>query len=336
MSKESIFSDLNNLEVVTATSDKYGDAFGFTEEEVFAAMDAFGLEDKQGVKEWYNGFIFGKAKDIYNPWSVLNYLDKKKVDIYWADTSSNSLVGKLIREGDEGLRSSFGILLAGGRLVTAMDEQIIYDQLDGSEEAIWSLLVAGGYLKVVEHEEYRTGYVTAPKYGLELTDLEVIVMFQKMVRGWFSSVRREYNGFIKALLLDDLDGMNAYMERVARQTFSFFDTGRYVQPERFYHGFVLGLMVELQDRYRITSNRESGLGRYDIMLEPLSLEDPGVVIGFKVFDPKKEKDLKETVENALAQIREKRYETGLQMRGIPAERIRRYGFAFAGKAVLIG
>ena len=340
VSRESIFSDLNHLEVVTTTSDKYTDSFGFTEEEVFAAMDEFGYTEKERVKLWYDGFIFGDKKDIYNPWSILNYLDKGKITSYWANTSSNSLVGKLIREGSKNIKSDFEKLMVGEHLITVIDEQIVYDQLDKSEQAIWSLLVASGYLKVLSYEEYDgSDDVLEPKYELTLTNREVKSMFQKMIRSWFGGADSDYNDFVKALLLGDIDAMNEYMNRITLRIFSYFDTGRepsIEEPERFYHGFVLGLLVELQERYIITSNRESGFGRYDVMLEPLHTSDAAIILEFKVFNARKEQNLTETVKNALAQIEEKQYAAVLEAKGITEDKIRKYGFAFEGKKVLIG
>ena len=345
ISKESVFSDLNNLKVITATSDEYAASFGFTEEEVFAAMDEYGYEGKEKVKYWYDGFVFGGQRDIYNPWSILNYLDTGKLRTYWANTSSNSLVSKLIREGDRELKTEFESLLQGEALRTRIEEQIVYNQLDTNEEAIWSLLLAAGYLKAVSFGGDDDGYdeegnYQDPEYELELTNFEVRLMFQRMVGSWFSESRADYNDFIRALLLGDIDAMNTYMNRVTLATFSYFDTGKggagEAEPERFYHGFVLGLMVELRDRYALTSNRESGFGRYDVMLEPLSRKDDAIIIEFKVFNPRKEKDPEETLRNARRQIEDRKYETALLAKGIPADRIRKYGFVFEGKTVLIG
>ena len=339
VSKESIFSDLNNLNVVTTTSDEYATAFGFTEEEVFNALDDYNYGDKKGiVKKWYDGFTFGSKTDIYNPWSIINFLDKGKVGTYWANTSSNSLVGKLIRQGDRSIKTTFEKLLNRETIYCTIDEQIVYNQLDDNDAAIWSLLLASGYLKVVDYEE-KVEEGTDVVYGLKLTNGEVIDMFYSMVRGWFDRVRVDYNDFVKAMLIDDIEAMNDYMELVTEEIFSSFDTGirpSKKQPERFYHGFVLGLIVELKDRYVITSNRESGFGRYDVMLEPKNKEYDAIIIEFKVFNPRKESSLEDTVKEALDQIEEKDYAAGLISKGIKAENIRKYGFAFKGKKVLIG
>ena len=346
VSKESIFSDLNNLTVITTTSKIYATDFGFTEEEVFTAMDELGLKDKAGVKTWYDGFVFGDISDIYNPWSIINYFKNQTFMPYWANTSSNSLVGKLIRESGAKTKKLFEQLLKGEVINVPVDEQLVYKNLDTSDSAVWSLMLATGYLKVLQ---YQTGeQYTGNQYAifkLAITNEEVKKMFYRMVSDWFGEVEDHYNDFITALLTGDLDAMNEYMESVTLQIFGSFDTGRKVgksEPERFYHGFVLGLMVDLSEKYILKSNRESGLGRYDIMIYPKNISDveaekgDAIIIEFKVKNKRKETDLEQTVEAALKQIEDKKYDVELKALGFKEERIRKYGFAFEGKNVLIG
>ncbi|MDE7353649.1 MAG: ATP-binding protein [Acetatifactor sp.] len=345
VSRESMFSDLNNLKVVTATAEEYADSFGFTEEEVFMALDEFGLSDrKEEVKYWYDGFIFGSIPDIYNPWSIVNYLDTGKLGLYWINTSSNSLAGKLVQEGSPELKMTMEKLLRGETFSIALEEQIVFSELEQGETAVWSLLLASGYLKAVRHAFNAVS--RKDEYELKLTNLEVQVMFERIIEGWFGRCRQVNNAFLKALLAGDLKAMNTYMNKVALQTFSYFDTGANaseLEPERFYHGFVLGMMVELADKYVLTSNRESGFGRYDVMLEPRRGNGASntqaldaIIIEFKVQDSDEEAELADTVKEALNQIEEKQYEAVLQDKGIAPERIKKYGFAFSGKKVLIG
>ena len=339
VSKESIFSDLNNLNVVTTTSEQYATCFGFTETEVFQALDDFGLSpEQQMVKQWYDGFIFGSQKDIYNPWSITNFLKHRKLRPYWASTSSNQLVSRLIRTASSRIKEQMAELLQGNEIVVTFDEQIVFHQLDQNENAIWSLLMAAGYLKP-EDLEYR-GLLLQPWYHLKITNLETTAMFSEMFTGWFQGNHSSYNDFIRALLQGSIKQMNLYMNDVALDTFSTFDTGSRpsarTQPERFYHGFVLGLLVDLREEYLLKSNRESGFGRYDVMLIPKDRTRPAIVMEFKVFDGDEEQDLKDTVQAALKQIEEKQYDTELLALGFPKDHIRHYGFAFEGKKVLIG
>lgn len=338
VSKESIFSDLNNLEVVTTTSRKYADCFGFTEEEVFTSLAEYNMSnEKERVKKWYDGFIFGDTRDIYNPWSIINLLDKKEFGTYWANTSSNGLASKLIREGTPELKMNMERLLEGETIEAELDEQIIFEQLQKKKGSIWSLLLASGYLKVeskIFNDE--TGKYC---YHLRITNQEVRMTFEEMIKNWFEGEDTHYNDFIAALFANDVNAMNVYMNKISQEIFSFFDAGNRpsneTEPERFYHGFVLGLMVELTKRYRITSNRESGFGRYDVMLEPLRVGDDAYIFEFKVYDSEKDGDLAGTVQNALKQIEEKKYDS-LLLGKVPKEKIWHYGFAFQGKRVLIG
>ncbi len=340
VSKESIFSDLNNLRVVTTTSDLYADCFGFTEKEVFDSLEKFGMSDKKElVKNWYDGFTFGEYRDIYNPWSITNCLKEKKIYPYWASTSSNGLVSKLIQSASVEIKEKMEDLIKKESILVNFDEQIVFEQIHQNENAIWSLLVASGYLKV-EDVDYR-GILREPWYQLQITNLETLSMFQTMFRGWFENPMANYGSFIKALMSGDIEAMNYYMNKVALATFSYFDVGsgstETMEPERFYHGFVLGLMAEQMEDFEVRSNRESGFGRYDIMMIPHDpVKNSAIIIEFKVCSRTRKETLEDAVQSALQQITDKKYEAELLAQGIPKERIRHYGFAFEGKKVLIG
>ena len=342
VSKESIFSDLNNLVVITTTSNLYADCFGFTEEEVFQALEEQGFteKDRQDVKRWYDGFTFGPVTDIYNPWSITNFLNEKKLKVYWANTSSNGLVGKLLRTGKPEIKKLFEDLMKGEVIRVPVDEQIIFNQLDTNPAAVWSLLLASGYLKVVHTTTFKEGndYLTEQIYTLELTNYEVWLMFNNLIQLWFAQAGG-LSEFTTAMLQGDPETMEEYMDDIMLTTMSSFD-GRMTTsekvPESFYHGFVLGLLVEQKGRYEIRSNRESGYGRYDVMMIPREADMPAVILEFKLFSSKRgEKSLEDTAANALKQIKEKKYDTELLDQGIPAERILKYGFAFKGKECLI-
>lgn len=342
VSKESIFSDLNNLTVVTTTSEKYSTQFGFTQDEVSYTLEEYGLEaQKEKVKYWYDGFSFGNQKEMYNPWSITCFLEERKFKPYWVNTSSNEMITALIQRGNAETKTIMEELLEGREFVTEIDEEIIFEQLGKKKNAIWSLLLASGYLKVdkVCMDEQTDRYI----YYLSITNREVRMMFENMIRDWFSDEDVPYNEFVRALLRDDVKEMNRYMNDISMATFSYFDVGnsqnyytsKSDRPERFYHGFVLGLIVELKGRYHISSNRESGYGRYDVMLEPVNETDLAFVLEFKTSE-EGEKTLQDTVAAARKQIQDKQYTRVLETRGIKPERIRCYGFAFQGKKVLIG
>ena len=341
VSKESIFSDLNNLDVVTTTSTKYATCFGFTEEEVFQALEDYGFteQDKQDVKTWYDGFTFGPVTDMYNPWSITNYLKEKKLAVYWANTSSNGLVGKLLQGGSPEIKKQFETLLQGDYIEVSLDEQIVFNQLDRRKNAVWSLLLASGYLKTLPVPGMREpSFWEDPVYRLAITNLEVWIMFRNLVREWFEQ-DESLPSFVQAMLRGNVDEMNHYMNRIALQTFSSFDTGNHpggAEPERFYHGFVLGLMAEQAKGYLLRSNRESGFGRYDVMMEPKNPSGSAVIMEFKVLNETAgEATLEDTAQSALKQIEEKQYDAELISRGIPADHILKYGFAFRGRECLI-
>ena len=350
ISKESIFSDLNNLEIVTTTSQKYATAFGFTETEVFQALENAGLgKEKWNVRKWYDGFVFGNVSDIYNPWSIVSFISKNgSYDTYWSNTSGNGLINSLIQKGNSVTKQMVEELLQEKSIRVQIDEQIVFNQLTDNTNAVWSLLLATGYLKLLKTEmimrnnERNNENEGDVWYTLMLTNLEVKRMFRKMVKGWFASdTELYYNEFIKALLNDNIKKMNTFMNKVALNTFSSFDSGNkpseQTEPERFYHGFVLGMVVNLSGIYKITSNRESGYGRYDVMLKPLDKNEKAFIFEFKVLDSdENEITLEDTLANAHIQIVEKQYEAELISEGFKPEQIRKYGFAFQGKKCLIG
>ncbi|MBE6123027.1 MAG: hypothetical protein E7190_10025 [Erysipelotrichaceae bacterium] len=330
VAKESIFSDLNNLAVYSVTRNQYADKFGFTEQEVFDALDEYGLSDeKENVKYWYDGFTFGRTRDIYNPWSITNYLKNQEYLCYWANTSSNSLISSLVWNGSPDIKQQFGKLMQGETIQAEIDDEIVFNQLSYNTKLIWSLLLAAGYVKGEK--------LQGKTYLLSLTNHEVRDSFEEMVRNWFNTEKSGYDGFIRALLRCDTEEMTYLLRDTLASVTSFYDGGKEESeqnPEKFYHGLVLGMIVTLKNRYAITSNRESGYGRYDILMKPLNDTDPAFVIEFKVKSDT-EKDPEETAQRALKQIREKEYVTALLNENISPERIHCLGMGFAGKSVFI-
>lgn len=326
ISKESIFSDLNNIEVATIASNKFASSFGFTEQEVSAALEEYGLSDNfSEVKEWYDGFTFGNATDIYNPWSITNYLDKKQIQLYWANTSSNKLVNQIVLNSPQDIKIYFEKLLQGEAIQVILDEQVVFDSLDRNPNAIWSLLLATGYLKLIKAD------FVSLEYEVALTNKEILTVFKRIAKDWFANVPYDYQAFVNALVSGNEEVLNYRLNNILQNSLSYFDTAK--KPENFYHGFVLGLLAYLGDKYYLTSNRESGLGRYDVMLEANDQNDPSIILEFKVATNLRR--LKQEADDALKQIEKQQYEQTLLQRGIAQDKIFKYGIAFKNKQAVV-
>lgn len=334
ISKNSLFSDLNNLEVDTVTCDAYSDCFGFTEQEVMDAFKCQDIDTIRDVKAMYDGFTIGRHQDIYNPWSICNYMRQRELIGYWVNTSSNKLVGDIIRRHPVESKYEIERLMAGEKVHKRINEGITFQYLEGDENSLWSLLLAVGYIKA----ENIVRSVEGIECDVSVTNREVMAMFKTEILGMFHNGWSAYGRFAEALLAHKMEFMNEYLQTITYTSISYFDVAdgpKERTPENFYHGLVLGLIVSLRDQYRIVSNRESGRGRYDIAMYPLQENTDAFIMEFKVQDRKKETDLEQTAMNALQQIVDKNYEADLLAAGVPEERIYKLGFAFAGKDVLV-
>ena len=341
IAKESMFSDRNNIEVCSVVSGGYNCSFGFTKDEMKEILDEYGLTEKQElVRFWYDGFTIGKETEIYNPWSVTNYLAKRDrpPEAYWAQSGGVGLVDRLIRKQDAALQDSLQELLQGGEVDAKISEDLVFPSLNADSRSIWTLLTAAGYLKPVYHN--------GEQDALTLTNHESLLCFTEMVRQWFVDNSEDYmEKFAKALLSDDLEEMNWQMTEIVHLCISVFDTGnkssrKNPQPENFFHGLATGLLTCLLGRFALSSNRESGYGRYDLCLEPLDkTKHPfAYILEFKVFSVKDhDHNLEDTAIRARKQIDDKRYDSGLLAKGYLSEEIRKYGIGFRGKDVrLVG
>ncbi len=334
VSKNSLFSDLNNLQVATVTDDIYSDCCGFTEQEVKDALKCQNIDDMKEVKEMYDGFIIGHQKDIYNPWSIVNYLRERQLVSYWILTSSNKLIGDIIRRHPFEKKYEIEELMEGKPVHKVINENITFQFLDGDENSLWSLLLSVGYIKaenVVKNNELT-------ECDVSVTNKEVMAMFRTEIVAMFANGNIAYEEFTRALTKHRTDDLIGIMEDITESSMSYFDgganTGNRV-PENFYHGLVLGLIVSMRKEYRIVSNRESGKGRYDIAIYPFDRKKDAYILEFKVFNERKEKTIQQTAENALKQIQDKNYEADLLAYGIPKEHIYKLGFGFSGKKVWV-
>ena len=332
VARESIFSGLNNLEVYSILKEGYSKQFGFTDVEIEKILNDFNVvEQREEFKRWYNGYIFGNTV-IYNPWSILSYL-KSKEDYfmpYWVNTSENKIIKTILAKGSEGLKKSFEELLRGNAIETSIDENIVMADIERDENNIRSFLLMSGYLKVIgKRREGKEFY-----YSLKIPNLEVESMYEKFVRDWQSEsyISSEYNEMLKALVNFDFKVFKLIFSRYVRESFSYFDiSGK--MPEKVYHAFTLGLLVSLSRTHQVLSNRESGYGRYDIMIIPKDITKIGIIIEFKKYYEEYGETIEELIEEAKNQIEDKKYETELLNRGIT--NIKKLVIVFKGKEVFV-
>ncbi|MGL5381253.1 AAA family ATPase [Clostridium sp.] len=332
VAKESIFSGLNNLKVYTLLSESYSDKFGFTEDEICDLLNYYKCTMKvDEFRKWYNGYLFGNIV-IYNPWSTLYYLseENKQFMPYWVNTSENRLIKELLVEGDEDIKLSLENLYNGGAIETRINEDVVMQDIMLGKENLWSFLLLSGYLKVV-HKNFNndTGLYD---YKLQIPNKEIKILYRSIIDKWFKEAegRSDYNTIIQALILGDVKSFTKVLKRYVLESFSYFDvSGK--NPERVYHAFVLGIMVSLTGTYEVLSNRESGLGRYDVCLIPKNKEKLGYIFEFKRYDEEDEETIEETLEEALQQIEDKKYDIELTKRGV--KNISKIAIVFNGKIV---
>ena len=332
VARESIFSGLNNLKVNTILKNAYCDKFGFTDIEIEKVLNDFNVvEQREEFKKWYNGYIFGNTV-IYNPWSVLCYLDDRDSGFmpYWVNTSENKIIKTILSKGSEALKKSFEELLRGNAIEAVIDENIIMADIEANEDNIWSFLLMAGYLKVVgKRREDIEIY-----YSLKIPNLEVKYMYEKIIRDWQSEgyIASEYNEMLKALVNFDYEVFEEIFVDYVEKSLSYFDVSG-EEPEKVYHSFVLGMLVSLNKSHYVLSNRESGYGRYDVMVIPKDIAKPGIIIEFKRARKTNKKTIEELIEEARKQIEDKKYETELLNRGIT--NIKKIVIVFKGKEVYV-
>ena len=327
VAKESIFSGANNFHVYTVLDDEFSDDFGITEKEMDKIIDDFEIQDqKEEIKKWYDGYTIGNTEGIYNPWSILNYLTDKKLIPYWVNTSSNDLI-KLILKNSATVKEKIEQLLRDEEIEVPINLETVIVGIEKNEENIWGLLLGTGYLKVTEVVDLAHGI-----YKVKIPNYEIKFLFQNIIREWFNDkvIGNNLNTILKDLVTLNLKEFEKKFQVLVRQMFSFMDVGENT-AENFYHAFVLGMLVGLKDSYYVKSNRESGFGRYDIMLEPKDKNGNSFVMEFKVLEDEEEKTIEDTIENAKKQIEERKYAEDLEERGYT--KINKMVFAFKGKEV---
>ena len=329
VAKESIFSGANNFKVFTVLDNEFSEDFGITREEMKKVIQDFGVQDdEKQIEKWYDGYVIGETEGIYNPWSILNYLSDRKLMPYWVNTSSNDLI-KLILKNSTTIKEQIEQLLKDEPIEVRINLETVIKGVENNEDNIWGLLLGTGYLKVVETVDISEGI-----YKVQIPNEEIKFLFRGTVRDWFNDkvIGNNLNTIMKDLITLNLSEFKKKFQILTMQMFSFMDVGENT-AENFYHAFVLGMLVALKDSYYVNSNRESGIGRYDIMLEPKDKNANSFIIEFKVLEDMEEKTIEDTIENAKKQIEERKYESILQERGFT--NITKMVFAFKGKEVEI-
>ena len=306
-------------------NDEFADDFGITSEEIDRVLEDFNVQkEKEEVKRWYDGYRIGNVDGIYNPWSLLNYLAKKELRPYWVNTSSNDLI-KMTIKNSVTVKEKMERLLKDEEIEVPINLETVIDGIEENEDNIWGLMLGTGYLKVVEVVDLAEGI-----YKVKLPNYEIKLLFQDIVRNWFKDKVQgnDLRSILKDLVELNLDEFQKKFRVLVREMFSYMDVGENT-AENFYHAFVLGMLVGLKDTYYVNSNRESGFGRYDIMLEPHDKTKNSFIIEFKVADDFEEETIEQVIANAKKQIEEKEYESNLQERGF--NNITKMVFAFKGK-----
>ena len=315
VARESIFSGLNNLEVDTMLNNKFSDKFGFTQDEVDEFLTYYKLGDKKSeVREWYNGYIFGKNV-IYNPWSVLNYVENNEDGFmpYWINSSANDLIKRLLLKGNQKIKIELEDLIAGKSITKAIDENIVMGEVEDSNENIWSFLLLSGYLKTIKKETIDG----MRECELQIPNKECLIFYKNIIKKWFleSMTNERYEEMLRTLTTGDIENFGYVFKRFVLNNLSYFDvSGR--EPEKVYHAFVLGMLVSLSDNYEVKSNKESGFGRYDVMIIPKDILRHGIIIEFKKIDELSKESIEEATQKALKQIEDKKYESELLSKGI--------------------
>ena len=290
-------------------------------------IEDFKIEDeKEEIKKWYDGYTIGNTKGIYNPWSILNYLTDRKLMPYWVNTSSNDLI-KLILKNSITVKEKIETLLRDEEIEVPINLETIIVGIENDEDNIWGLMLQTGYLKITEVVD-----LAVHIYKVKIPNYEINILFQQIIHEWFRNKvpGNDLRTILKDLVTLNFENFEYKFKKLVKEMFSFMDVGENT-AENFYHAFVLGMLVGLKDTYYVNSNRESGLGRYDIMLEPKDKTANSFIMEFKILDNTEEKTIEETIKTAKKQIEEKGYETNLKMRGY--ENITKIVFVFKGKEV---